>query len=156
MVSQRESLLSPSAVKLYGRVVLGLDINIANARDELGGNKFLRSQLEPATKPKLARVMLPAPPGLSAGERLIASVTAGDAATGVVVPRAAVVLAGGEAWSYVQAADDEFVRRRVDIARPAAQGYFQEAGFDPHERVVVAGAGLLLAREIGGGAEAED
>jgi hypothetical protein len=100
--------------------------------------------------------LLPAPPGLSAGERLIASVTAGDAATGVVVPRAAVVLAGGEAWSYVQAADDEFVRRRVDIARPAAQGYFQEAGFDPHERVVVAGAGLLLAREIGGGAEAED
>lgn len=56
MVSQRESLLSPSAVKLYGRVILGLEINIENAREELGGNKFLRSQLEPGTKPKLARI----------------------------------------------------------------------------------------------------
>lgn len=56
MVSQRESLLSPSAVKLYGRVILGLAINVEDARDELGGNKFLRNQLAPETQPRLARI----------------------------------------------------------------------------------------------------
>ncbi|HEX5048065.1 MAG TPA: hypothetical protein VFX89_13185 [Gammaproteobacteria bacterium] len=100
--------------------------------------------------------LLPAPRGLSAGERLIASVAAGGKADGVVVPRSAVVLAGGEAWGYVATGADEFARRRVDVARPVARGYFQAAGFEPRERVVVAGAGLLLAREAGGGAEAED
>jgi hypothetical protein len=105
--------------------------------------------------------LVSAPNGLSPGERLIASVAAGGISDGVVVPRSGVVLAGGDAWSYVQTGDDEFVRRRVDVARPLAQGYFQTTvgqgtGFEPGERVVVAGAGLLLAREVGGGAEAED
>ena len=100
--------------------------------------------------------LLPVPNGLSAGERLIASVAAGSESDGVAVPRSAVVLAGGEAWSYVQTGDDELARRRVDMGRPLPQGYFQAAGFEPRERVVVAGAGLLLAREIGGGAEAQD
>lgn len=59
MVSTRESLLSPSAVKLYGRIVEGLTVNVAGARDELGGNRFLREQLErPAKEPQpaLARI----------------------------------------------------------------------------------------------------
>ena len=69
------------------------------------------------------------------------------------VPASAVVLAGGEAWCYVAEADDVLARRRVDLGRPLPQGYFQPSGFMPGEHVVVAGAGLLLAREIGGGAE---
>jgi hypothetical protein len=59
MVSTRESLLTPSAIKLYGRIIAGLTIDVANARDELGGNRFLREQLErPAGEPKpaLARI----------------------------------------------------------------------------------------------------
>ena len=56
MVSQRESLLSPSAVKMYGRVIAGLSIDIADVRDELGANQFLRRQLEPGTDPKLAQI----------------------------------------------------------------------------------------------------
>jgi len=62
------------------------------------------------------------------------------------VPLSAVVLAGGEPWCYVQTPDDVFVRRRVDLGRPLPQGYFQAQGFTAGERVVVAGAGLLLAR----------
>jgi len=105
--------------------------------------------------------LLAAPSRLSPGERLIASVAEGGRAEGVVVPRSALVLASGEAWSYVRTEDGEFARRRVHLGRPLEQGYFQAtageaAGFEPGERIVVAGAGLLLAREIGGGAEAED
>ena len=94
--------------------------------------------------------------GLSQGERLIVSIPTGGKTDGVVMPRSAVVLAGGEAWCYVQTEDNEFARRRVDVARPLGDGYFQATGFEPRQRAVVAGAGLLLSREIGGGAEAED
>jgi hypothetical protein len=91
--------------------------------------------------------------GLSYGERLLASVATGEPLAGAAVPASAVVLSGGEAWCFVQTSDEAFVRRRVDLGRPLSQGYFQAQGFAAGERVVVAGAGLLLAREVGGGAE---
>ena len=59
VVSTRESLLSPSAIKLYGRIVQGLTVNVAGARDELGGNRFLREQMERPDRepqPALARI----------------------------------------------------------------------------------------------------
>jgi hypothetical protein len=98
--------------------------------------------------------LLTAPAGLSYGERLVASVATGASLDGTAVPASAIVLAGGEAWCYVQESDEALARRRVDLGRPLPEGYFQESGFKAGERVVVAGAGLLLAREIGG-AEAE-
>lgn len=99
--------------------------------------------------------LLSTPAGLSYGERLIASVATGPEASGSVVPASAVVLSGGEAWCYVADSEDVLARRRVDLDRPVPQGYFQASGFEPGEHVVVAGAGLLLAREIGGGAESD-
>ena len=99
--------------------------------------------------------LLSTPTGLSYGERLIASVATGPEVSGSVVPASAVVLAGGEAWCYVAESEDVLARRRVDLGRPVPQGYFQMSGFAPGEHVVVAGAGLLLAREIGGGAESD-
>jgi len=89
---------------------------------------------------------------LSSGERLAARVASGARLDGTVVPASAIVLSGGEAWCYMQS-DDDFTRRRVDLGRPLAGGYFQQEGFAAGESVVVAGAGLLLARETGGGAE---
>ena len=100
--------------------------------------------------------LLTAPAGLSYGERLTASVATGAPVAGTLVPAAAVVLASGEAWCYVLGGDDEFERRRVALDQPLDEGYFQAGGYAAGERVVVAGAGLLLARELGGGAEAED
>jgi hypothetical protein len=97
--------------------------------------------------------LLPGAAGVAAGERLMARVASGAPTPGVVVPRASVVLAGGEAWCYVSGDGDELVRKRVDLARPLPEGYFQAEGFAPSEAVVVAGAGLLLARELGGAAE---
>jgi hypothetical protein len=99
--------------------------------------------------------LLSTPKGLSYGERLIASVATGPEVAGTVVPASSVVLSGGEAWCYVEESDDVLARRRVDLGRPLAQGYLQTSGFMPGEHVVVAGAGLLLAREIGGGAESD-
>ena len=60
MVSKGETLLSPSSVKLYGRVVKGLTISLDDARDELGNNRFLRNQLDrdlnDEFEPVLARI----------------------------------------------------------------------------------------------------
>ena len=89
------------------------------------------------------------------GERLIASVATGPEVSGSVVPSSAVVLSGGEAWCYV--------RSRTTCSRGGASisdGHCRRAtsrrrASTPGEHVVVAGAGLLLAREIGGGAEAD-
>ena len=90
--------------------------------------------------------------GLSVGERLGARVASGAPLEGTVVPASAIVLSGGEAWAYLES-DGDFTRRRVDLGRPTDEGYFQQQGFTAGEAVVVAGAGLLLARETGGGAE---
>ncbi|HUQ53064.1 MAG TPA: hypothetical protein VM692_12640 [Gammaproteobacteria bacterium] len=97
--------------------------------------------------------LLDPPADLSYGERLRASAPIGATLSGVTVPVSAVVLAGGEAWCYVESADEELVRRRVDLGRPVDFGYFHDQGFASAERIVTAGAGLLLARELGGGAE---
>ena len=60
MVSKGETLLAASAVKLYGRLIKGLTINLDDARIELGGNQFLRNQLDAAINakytPMLARI----------------------------------------------------------------------------------------------------
>ena len=60
MVSKGETLLSASAVKLYGRVMEGLEMKPGQAPSELGANRFLHQQLDPkansAAAPKLARI----------------------------------------------------------------------------------------------------
>ena len=59
MVATRESLLTASAIKLYGRVIPASTIDVETARDELGSNRFLREQLErqpDEPKPVLARI----------------------------------------------------------------------------------------------------
>jgi hypothetical protein len=111
---------------------------------------------DPAVPGPAVLALLTTPRGLSYGERLTASVATGAPVAGTLVPAAAVVLASGEAWCYVLHGDDEFERRRVALDQPLDEGYFQADGYAAGDRVVVAGAGLLLARELGGGAEAED
>jgi hypothetical protein len=56
MVATRESLLTPFAVKLYGREIRGLAVDVEGARDELGANRFLREQLAAGVQPRLARI----------------------------------------------------------------------------------------------------
>ena len=72
----------------------------------------------------------------------------GDAAKGVVLPRAAVLRLEGERWVWIQTADDKFTRREVEHARPVEAGWFVVEGFKPGEKVVSAGGQLLLSEEL--------
>jgi hypothetical protein len=92
---------------------------------------------------------------LVSGARLIASFVDGAPQSGVTVPASAVVFSGGSAWCYVAADDGGFARAAVDLSHPVDDGYFQASGFEAGREVVTAGAGLLLATEVGG-ADEED
>jgi hypothetical protein len=95
--------------------------------------------------------------GLSPGERLLVFLPEGRSQQGVVIPSAALLIAEGQAWYYAveivpliipMAPFVDFTRQMLDISRPTAKGYFVPDG-SPGQSVVVQGAGLLLAREIG-------
>jgi hypothetical protein len=94
---------------------------------------------------------------LQPGERLLVSLPQGGAQRGVIVPSSAVLIAEGQAWYYAaeiipliipMAPLEDFTRQMLDIGKPTANGYFVADG-QPGQSVVVEGAGLLLAREIG-------
>ena len=104
-----------------------------------------------------ARALLP-------GERLIVSVPGEQAQQGVVIPSSAVLIAEGTAWYYTAetqplivplAPQMNFIRVMLDLGQPTAEGYFMSGG-DTALRVVVEGAGLLLARETGATEDDED
>ena len=95
--------------------------------------------------------------GLQPGERLMAYLLQGGAQQGAVVPSSSVLIAEGQAWYY--AAEiipliipmmplEDFTRHMLDLSKPAPNGYFV-TDVQPGQSVVVEGAGLLLAREIG-------
>jgi hypothetical protein len=72
----------------------------------------------------------------------------GTAKPGVVVPEAAVVRTGDNAWAYVQIAPTRFERRQLEVAIPASRGWFVTSGFASGDRVVVTGAQALLSEEL--------
>lgn len=79
-----------------------------------------------------------------------------DAGVGVMVPRSALVYAQDAACAYVDLGGGRFQRRALDLSRPLDAGYFVSADYAVGERVVIAGAGLLLAVEIGHDSEEDD
>jgi len=85
---------------------------------------------------------------LASGQRVRVVMPVGASAAGVVVPAAAVVIAQGGTWAYIEEPGGSFVRRAVSLSQPSGAGYFTTA-VHPGERVVVQGAGQLLARETG-------
>jgi hypothetical protein len=125
-----------------------------------GGDGWMASEVwsapaDPSVPGPALLALLPGSNGLGFGERLTATVPSGDAQSGAVVPASALVLAGGQAWCYVQSGEHEFTRRAIEIGRPVDSGYFQQHAVAAGDKIVTAGAGLLLARELGG-APAED
>ncbi len=85
---------------------------------------------------------------LTPGQRVRVFMPVGPSEAGVVVPAAALVIAQGGTWAYVEEKDGSFARRAVSLSQPADAGYFT-AAVHPGERIVVQGAGQLLARETG-------
>jgi len=104
------------------------------------------------------------------GERLRATADLSHRQRGVTIPESAVVLSGGSAWCFVEidggpgARTGRFIRRPValaegfssDAAGSKPGGYFAASGFTAGEKVVVQGAGLLLAHEMGAAAGADE
>jgi hypothetical protein len=93
---------------------------------------------------------------LASGERVAVSVADGTSRKGVLVPQAAIILADSIAWFYTREPNNNYVRHQVDLSLAMPGGYFVPAGAAPGTPIVVAGAGLLLARELGPSAESEE
>jgi hypothetical protein len=97
---------------------------------------------------------------LAQNERVTAAIPSGAPQAGVKVPAQAVVFGESEAWVYVQTGPRTFLRTKVATDRPlntgeGGDGYFV-TGIKPGAKIVVDGAGLLLAHEVNPSTEAED
>jgi hypothetical protein len=81
---------------------------------------------------------------------------------GFTLPRSAILRHDGRAWVYVQAEEEEFVRKPVTLDTPLEgdRGWFVAAeggGITGEDQIVVTGAQTLLSEELKaqGGAEPE-
>jgi len=87
--------------------------------------------------------------GLRSGMRVAARIKMGGApVSGVIVPAAALVWHAGKAWAYVKDDEQTFARYEVSTADELEGGWFNTAGFDDDDEVVVSGAQLLLSEEL--------
>jgi hypothetical protein len=92
----------------------------------------------------------------SEGERLqVWASAAGNAHAGVLIPEAAVVLSNDSYWCFIEESEGRFVRALVDTSRPLEGGFFVTDGVKAGDAIVTSAAGLLLARELNPGTEAE-
>jgi len=92
---------------------------------------------------------------LAQNERVTAAIPSGAPQAGAKIPAHAVVFGESEAWVYEQTGPRTFLRTQVDISRPMGDGYFV-SNVKPGQKIVVDGAGLLLAHEVNPSTEAEE
>jgi hypothetical protein len=95
----------------------------------------------------LALVSGPMAMRMGSGTVAPATLAAGPSATGVILPRAALLRTAGQTFAYVRQGPTAFARRAVVDAIPDPAGLFAPAGFQPGEPVVVKGAAELFAAE---------
>lgn len=88
---------------------------------------------------------------LAEGERITATALSGETLSGVFVPGAAMVLFDARPWFYVQHPDGAFERLPIEAERHVEGGYALEKALAASDRIVIQGAGILLAREQGAG-----
>ncbi|HEY0435916.1 MAG TPA: hypothetical protein VGC92_04705 [Phenylobacterium sp.] len=84
---------------------------------------------------------------LGAGTVTPATVGDGAGASGVVLPRAALLRSGGRTWVWIRRDATDFERREAPPGQADPAGLFVTAGFRPGEPVVVAGASQLFAAQ---------
>ncbi|HEV2453406.1 MAG TPA: hypothetical protein VGY98_04050 [Verrucomicrobiae bacterium] len=66
---------------------------------------------------------------------------------GAIIPDTAVVRSDGSDWIYVEASQTNFERRKIVLDRPANGGWFVTNRLAADDKVVVAGAQVLLSEE---------
>jgi hypothetical protein len=79
----------------------------------------------------------------------------GEEEKGVTVPRAALVRHQGEVFIYVQAGEELFERKLVELEHPTEAGWFVHEALKPGQKIVVTGAQQLLSEELKGQGEEE-
>jgi hypothetical protein len=84
---------------------------------------------------------------LSSGLVAPVDLAIGAAASGVILPRSALIRAEGQTWVYVRRSATSFERRAVVGAAPDAAGLFAAQGVAAGEQVVVSGASALYTAE---------
>jgi hypothetical protein len=90
---------------------------------------------------------------LGTGTVAPATLGSGAVASGVVIPRAALLRTGGQTFAYVRRDAGSFERRVVTGGLPDPAGLFVAGGFRPGEAVVVVGASQLFAADTAQPAE---
>ena len=91
------------------------------------------------------------------GSRLqVSDDSSAAAAPGVLIPATAVVISNGAYWCYLEKQAGTFSRVAIDPQHPLGAGYFVSEGIKDGDPVVIASAGLLLARETNSGSAADD
>lgn len=134
-------LVAPSGVTAFGRFLS----SFPQTNPVIQGLNFLYE--------------IPARSGLAPGLNLVAEIPVGMARSGVVVPSAAVVWSGGEAWAYKEVAANRFERFVVATDEPAAGGWFVTKRFAAGDLVVTHAAEELFSAETqptGGGGGGDD
>ena len=96
-------------------------------------------------------------PTLQTNMHITAWLTAqGPPLTGVIIPESAVVRHLGQIYVYLQLDDETFVRRAIPRLMTVHLGYFVPSGISPGDKLVIAGAQLLLSEEFRGQIPDED
>ncbi len=85
---------------------------------------------------------------LGAGQTLNARLALGGSTTGVIIPRAAILRAGGESYVYVRRDATHFDRRKIVGAVAQDAGLFATGTLAPGEVVVTQGASALYAADL--------
>lgn len=101
----------------------------------------------------LALVSGPQALRMASGTVAPATLAAGSSASGVIVPRAALLRTAGKTFAYVRRDPASFERRAVTGGVPDPAGLFVTAGFRAGELVVTKGAAQLFAAETPAGHE---
>ena len=141
---------APAAAPVAARVGALTDESMLAEVELLGAAPAADAQMQGAGFLALWREH-PLPPGTV----LRATITLpGEPQKLLTLPRAAFVRHEGSAWVYVQTESGSYERRRVDLARPLADGFALTGGVAETDKVVIVGAQQLLSMEMqaaGGG-----
>lgn len=121
-----------------------------------GGGRGSIGQLEgpapaadPLTRAPAMLYRVRGAPGLRPGVAVAGLVPDASAPRGgVMIPARAVVQWDALAWVYAERAPGRFVRVHVPTDHPVPGGWLVSGGLEPGDRVVTAGAALLLSEEF--------
>ncbi len=125
-------------------------VSFQTGKKAIASGKFVSPA--PATDPRIQGISYfytaPQQPEVLPGMNIFATLPVSQVMRGVFLPPSAVVLWQGKSWVYVQKDAEHFIRRAVPMGEPFRNGWFVPRGLAAGERIVTAGAQLLLSEEF--------